>query len=226
MRQTFVSDCHFRSSLRSQLSKMTSHLSSIEASHVSPDISISWILASVMDFPRTMVLKVFEALRISRLAVDVKDSSVIAGNCQRPSAADGTSLSFIVNLKSLSIGDHIVSRKRQITNLTIYKVFEVNRPGKIFVREFLPAAVYGLLRRTKVVSGAPNLRKWSTTLEIKIHDSANGQKGRTVRCDIHKRSKPYPAGSLLYPMKTKMPDIKKVYFCTKLFINTLFIMYK
>ena len=34
-------------------------------------------------------------------------------------------------------------------NFTINKVFVVDWPGKIFVREFLPAAVYGLLRRTK-----------------------------------------------------------------------------
>ena len=37
--------------------------------------------------------------------------------------------------------------------------------------------------------GAPNLRKWSTTLEIKIHDSANGQKRCIVRFDTHKRSR-------------------------------------
>ena len=37
---------------------------------------------------------------------------------------------------------------------------------------------------------------------------------------------PYPTGSLLYPMKTKMQNIKKVYFCTKLFKNTIFIMYE
>ena len=36
----------------------------------------------------------------------------------------------------------------------------------------------------------------------------------------------YPAGSLLYPMKMKLQNIKKVYFCTKLFKNTIFIMYE
>ena len=121
------------SALRSQLFELTSCLSSIEASRVSPDISISGIPASVTDYPRIMVLKVFEAFEISKLAVDVldvrcltkKDGSVI-GDCQRPSAAGGTSLSFIITLKSLSIRDHIVSRKSQIKNLTINKVFAVN----------------------------------------------------------------------------------------------------
>ena len=62
------------------------------------------------------------------------------------------SLSFVVTLKSLSIRDHIVSRKRQIKNLSIIKVFAVDEPGKIYVREFLSAAVYGLLRRTKILA--------------------------------------------------------------------------
>ena len=145
--------------LRSQLFGLTSRLSSIEASRVSPDISISGIPASVTDSSRTMVLEIFKALGIPEVAVDVldvhcltkKDSSVI-GDRQRLSAVDGTSLSFIVNVKSLSIRDHIVSRKRQIKNLTINKVFAVDRPVKIFVSEFLPAAVYGFLRCTKVVA--------------------------------------------------------------------------
>ena len=80
-----------------------------------------------------------------------KDSSVI-GNRQRLSAAGGASLSYIVTLKSLRTRDHIISRKRQIKNLIIDKVFAVGRPGKIFVREFFPVVVYGLLRRTKVVA--------------------------------------------------------------------------
>ena len=97
---------------------------------MSPDIIISGIPASVTDSPRTMVLKVFDTLGISELAVNVldvrclteKDGSVI-GDCQCPSAAGGASLPFIVTLKSLSIRDHIVSRKRQIKNLTLNKVF-------------------------------------------------------------------------------------------------------
>ena len=54
--------CGEDSALRSQLSELTSRMSFIEASRVSPDISISEIPASVMGSPRTMVLKVFEAL--------------------------------------------------------------------------------------------------------------------------------------------------------------------
>ena len=40
------------------------------------------------------------------------------------------------------------------------------------------------------------------------------------------QERPYPAGSLLYPIKTKLQNIKKVYFCTELFKNTIFIMYE
>ena len=40
------------------------------------------------------------------------------------------------------------------------------------------------------------------------------------------QERPYPAGSLLSPMKTKMQNIKKVYFCIKLFKNTIFLMYE
>ena len=36
----------------------------------------------------------------------------------------------------------------------------------------------------------------------------------------------YSAESLLYPMKTKLQNIKKVYFCTELFKNTIFIIYE
>ena len=40
------------------------------------------------------------------------------------------------------------------------------------------------------------------------------------------QERPYPAGSLLYPMKTKLQNIKEIYFCTELFKNTIFIMYE
>ena len=40
------------------------------------------------------------------------------------------------------------------------------------------------------------------------------------------QERPYTAGSLLPPMKTKMQNIKKVHFCTKLFKNAIFIMYE
>ena len=135
---------------------------------------ISGIPASVTNSPRTMVLKVFEALGIPELAVDVldvrcltkKDSSVI-GDHHRPSAAGGTSLSFIVTLKSRKICDHIVSRNCQIKNLTINKIFAVDWPGKIFVGEFLPAAVYGLLRRTKIVTAQRGYKHiWVGSKEI------------------------------------------------------------
>ena len=50
--------------LNSRLSDLTSRLSHVESSRESPDITISRIPASVTDSPRTMIIKVFEALGI------------------------------------------------------------------------------------------------------------------------------------------------------------------
>ena len=48
--------------------------------------------------------------------------------------------------------------------------------------------------------GAPDFRKCSTTLEIKIQSSANGKKGRTVCSDFHKRSREtLPSGEPFVP---------------------------
>ena len=47
------------------------------------------------------------------------------------------------------------------------------------------------------------------------------------RWDLYKRSREtFPSGESLYLMKTKMQNIKKVCFCTKLFKNTIFTMYE
>ena len=64
------------SALRSQVSELRSRPSSIEASRVSPDNSISGIPASVADSPRTMVLKVFEVLGIPEMGVDALGCSL------------------------------------------------------------------------------------------------------------------------------------------------------
>ena len=85
-----------------------------------------------------MVLKVFEALEIPELAVDVldihslakRDNSVI-GNPQRRSVAPGSELSFIVTLISTSIRDHIISKKRAKGNLTVNQVFALDRPDRV-----------------------------------------------------------------------------------------------
>ena len=53
------------------------------------------------------------------------------------------------------------------------------------------------------------------------------KKGVPWRCDLYKRSrKTLPSGEPLYLMKTKMQNIRKVCFCTKLFENTIFTMYE
>ena len=70
--------CGEGSALRSQLSELTSRLSSIEAIRVSPDISIAGTPVSVTDSPRTRALKLFEALGIPGLAADVLDVRSLA----------------------------------------------------------------------------------------------------------------------------------------------------
>ena len=142
-----------------RLSDLTSRLPHIESSRASPDITISGIPASATDSARAMVLKVFDALGIPELAVDVLEiRSLTRGNgsmiddLQRRFAAAGSTLSFIVTLKSPVIRDHIISRKRAKENLTISQVFALDQPGSVFVSEFLPSTVYGLLRRTKAAA--------------------------------------------------------------------------
>ena len=88
-----------------------------------------------------------------------------------------------------------------------------------------------------------DLKQWHQTTEfLRAHQTfVNGQPPSKLRIMIPQKVKevvpyvatstsgqerPYPAGSLLYSMKKKMQNIKKVYFCTKLFKNTIFIMYE
>ena len=62
-------------------------------------------------------------------------------------------------------------------------------------------------------AGAPKFRNWSTTLESKNDSSAIGQKGRTVRCDIHKRSKEtLPSGEPFVPNEDENTKYKKSFF--------------
>ena len=89
------------------------------------------------------------------------------GDPQRCSAAAASTLSFIITLKSPGIRDHIISRKRAKGNLTISQVFALDQPGSVFVREFLPSAVYGLLRRTKAAAARRGYKYvWVRTGEI------------------------------------------------------------
>ena len=57
--------------MRSQLAELSSRLPSMESSRISPDITISGIPAPITDSPKTIVLRVFEALGIPEPAVDV-----------------------------------------------------------------------------------------------------------------------------------------------------------
>ena len=126
---------------------------------MSPDITISGIPASGTDSPKTMVFKVFKALGIPELAVDMlsvrsltrRDVSAIGDRQRRPSVGSST-VSFVVTLKSISIRGHVIFNKRQKGNLTVRQVLSLDQPGSIFVREFLPSAIHGLLRRTEAVA--------------------------------------------------------------------------
>ena len=177
--------------LYSRLSDLTSRHSHIESIRASPDVIISGIPASVTDSPRTMVLKVFEALGIPKLAVDVleirshtRGNGSMIGDPQRRSASAGSTLSFIVTLKSPGIHDHIISRKRAKGNLIISQVFALDQPGSVFVREFLPSAVYGLLRRTKAVAARRGYKYvWVRTGEICVRKS-DGAGIVVVRSDL------------------------------------------
>ena len=155
--------------VRSQLAQLSSRLSSMESSRMSPDITISGIPASVTDSPKTMVLKVFEALGIHVLSVRSltrRDISAV-GDRQRRSSVGGATVSFVVTLKSISLRDHVILRKRQKGNLTVRQVLALDQPGSIFVREFLPSEIYGLLRRTKAVAAARGFKYvWVRSGEI------------------------------------------------------------
>ena len=78
--------------MRSQLAELSSRLFSMESGRVSPDKTISGIPASGTESPKTMVLKVFVALGIPELAVDVlsvrsltrSDLSAIGDRQRRP----------------------------------------------------------------------------------------------------------------------------------------------
>ena len=61
-------------------------------------------------------------------------------------------MSFVVTLKSISVLNHVISRKREKGTLAVRQVLALDQPGSIFVRKFLPSAIYGLLRRTKAVA--------------------------------------------------------------------------
>ena len=177
--------------LNSRLSDLKSRRSHIESSRASPAITISGIPASVTDSPRAMVLKVFEALGFPELAVDVLEIRSLTrgngspiGDPQRRSAAAGFTLSFIVTLKSPGIRDHIISRKRAKGNLTISQVFAFDQPGNVFVREFLPSAVYGLLHRTKAAAARRDYKYvWVRAGEICVRKS-DGASIVVVRSDL------------------------------------------
>ena len=151
---------------------------------------MSGIPASVTDSPKTMVLKVSKALGIPELAVDVlsvrnltrKDVFAI-GDRQRRLSVGGSTMSFILTLESISVRDHIIFKKRQKGNLTVRQVLALNQPGSIFVREFLPSAIYGLLRRTKAVAAERGFKYvWVRSREICVC-KLNGSDITIVRSD-------------------------------------------
>ena len=65
---------------------------------------------------------------------------------------------FVVTLKSINIHDHVISQKGEKGNVTVKQILALDQPGSIFVREFLPSAIYGFLRRTKTVAAKPGYK--------------------------------------------------------------------
>ena len=146
-------------SLRSQITDLPNRLASVESGHVSSDVTISGLPLSLTDTPLDMVHKVFGALGIPELDGDILEVRVLAGKTggaigerRSTSTANTMSGSLLVGLKSPKVRDFIMTKKREHKNLTVKEVFGLDRPGSIFIKEFLPSPVYGLLRRTKAVA--------------------------------------------------------------------------
>ena len=101
--------------------------------------------------------------------------------------------------------------------------FNKQKEGKIdfwiLKSEWAPLAKFApKKKKTKTKTGDPftgapgalKFHKWSTTLEINNDDSANGQKGRTICCDIHKRSREtLPSGVPFVPNEDENAKYKK-----------------
>ena len=147
------------SSLRSQVADLSNRSSSVESGHASSDIIISGLPLSLTDTPRVMVQKVFIALGISHLDADILEVRVLVGKNggavgerRSTSPANTASKSLLVVLKSPRVRDFIMDKKREHKELTVREIFGLDQQGNVFVKEFLPASVYGLLRRTKAVA--------------------------------------------------------------------------
>ena len=80
-------------------------------------------------------------------SLDERTKGVMGDHQQPVTAISGL---IIVRFKTTSVRDFILSKKCDKGNLTINKVFSINKQGNIFVRKFLPTASYVLLRRINV----------------------------------------------------------------------------
>ena len=158
---------------------------------MSSDITISGIQAFITNSPRTMVFRVFAALGISELAVDVlsvrsltrKDVFVVS-NRQRRSAVGISSMSFVVTLKSMSIRDPVICKNCEMGNCTIKQILALDQPSSIFVIEFLASSVYGLLRHKEAVAANQRYKHvWVRSGEICIL-KLNGYDIIVVRSDL------------------------------------------
>ena len=102
-----------------------------------------------------------------------------------PFLSHSLSLSLSLSLsKSPVIRDHIISRKRAKGNLIISQVFALDQPGSVFVSEFLPSTVYGLLRRTKAAAARRSYKYvWVRAGEVCVRKS-DGPSIVVVRSDL------------------------------------------
>ena len=106
-----------------------------------------------------MMRRVFHALGIPELKGDILEVRVLAGKVggvieerQSTSTTNTMSKSLMVVLKSPKVRDFIIAKKREHKELTVKRVFGLDQPGNVSVKEFPPGPVYGLLRRTKDVA--------------------------------------------------------------------------
>ena len=105
------------------------------------------------------------------------------GKRRSMSTANTMSGSLLVVLKSPRVRDFIMTKKREHKNLTVKEVFGLDRPGSIFIKEFLPASVYSLLRRTKAVAARAGFKYvWTKSGAICVR-KADGSPIITVKTE-------------------------------------------
>lgn len=179
--------------LTQELSTLKPNLTPCDSSSsFATEFMISGIPLAVTLTKDDIVARVFDALDISHLLNDVLDiRSFDKKNSTQPSqstTSGSTKKSFLVILKSQSVRNFILDKKRTKKNLSIEEVFGSKIQGSVYVNEFLPPALYNLFRLTKaqarskgykyvwVRSGTIFVRKADGQPPLMIHSEADIEK--------------------------------------------------